>query len=176
MTKLGVIVGSTRKNSFSKQWADNIVTLYPEGTEVEFLDIANLPLYNQDLDENSPQAYTDFREAVKRQDLILFVTPEHNRTISAALKNALDVASRPWGQSVWNGKPALIASQSISGIAGSNANKDMLKILGFLNMPVAGQPEVMLGNSQELLKDGKAPQGTLDFLQTAVDAHVALLK
>ncbi|MGF3065954.1 NADPH-dependent FMN reductase [Facklamia sp. P12945] len=176
MTKLGVIVGSTRKNSFSKQWADNIVTLYPEGTEVEFLDIANLPLYNQDLDENSPQAYTDFREAVKRQDLILFVTPEHNRTISAALKNALDVASRPWGQSVWNGKPALIASHSISAMGGSIANKDLVKILSFLNMPTVGQPEVMLPSSANLLNDGKAPQDTLDFLQTAVDAHLNLLK
>ncbi|MGX7108121.1 NADPH-dependent FMN reductase [Facklamia miroungae] len=175
MTKLGVIVGSTRKNSFSKQWADNIVSLYPEETEVEYLDIANLPLYNQDYDENSPQAYTDFREAVKRQDLILFVTPEHNRTMSAALKNALDVASRPWGESVWGGKPALVASHSISVLGGAMANKDVHKSLGFLNMKAVGQPEVILSNSPDLLKDGKAPQGTLDFLQTAVNAHLALL-
>ncbi|MBG9980225.1 NAD(P)H-dependent oxidoreductase [Facklamia sp. DSM 111018] len=177
MTKLGIIVGSTRANSFSKQWADNIAPLYPEGTEIEYLDIANLPLYNQDLDANSPQEYTEFRQDVERQDAILFVTPEHNRSISAALKNALDVASRPWGESVWGGKPTLIASHSISGISGFGANHHLRQILTFLGMPMVTQPEVYLANSQELLdENGKAPQDTLDFLQTAVDAHISMVK
>lgn len=176
MTKLGIIVGSNRANSFSKQWAGVIATLYPADVEVEYLEIDKLPIYNQDLDENSPQEYTDFREGVKRQDMILFITPEHNRSIPAILKNALDVASRPWGQSVWGGKPALVVSHSISAMAGAIANKDLIRMVNFLGMPVVGQPEVMLANSHELLVDGKAPQNTMAFLQTAVDAHLDLMK
>lgn len=176
MVKIGVVVGSIRENSFSQQWADNIVTLYPDGTEIEFLKIADLPLYNQDYDEKNIPEYTDFRAAVKGLDGVLFVTPEHNRSIPAALKNALDVASRPWGENVWAEKPAMIASHSISGISGFGANHHLRQMLTFLDMPTVKQPEVYLGNSQDLLdEEGKAPQDTLDFLQSAVDAHVDLI-
>ncbi|GAJ25800.1 oxidoreductase [Liquorilactobacillus sucicola DSM 21376 = JCM 15457] len=101
MTKYGVVVGSIRKNSYSKGVADAIVAGLPEGSDVTYLDIASLPLYNQDYDADSPAVYTKFRDEVKAQDAFIFVTPEHNRSIPAALKNALDVASRPWGQNVW---------------------------------------------------------------------------
>ena len=95
MTKYGVIVGSTRKNSYSEAVAKAIIKGLPENSDVSFITIGDLPLYNQDLDENSPEAYTRFRNEVVKQDAIIFVTPEHNRSIPAALKNALDVASRP---------------------------------------------------------------------------------
>lgn len=178
MTKVGIVVGSLRKESFARKWANNMVELFPEEYEVEFLEIGNLPLYNEEYDTDSPAEYTAFREAVARQDAILFATPEYNRSISGSLKNALDVASRPWGESVWNGKPALIVSHSISNISGFGANHHLRQMLTFLNMPMVLQPEVYLANSQDLIgEDGKVNnQGTLDFLQTAVDAFVDLIK
>lgn len=178
MVKVGIIVGSTRENSFSGLWAEAFSKLYPQDVEVTFIPIADLPLYNQDYDENNPETYTKFRQTVAAQDGILFVTPEHNRTISAALKNALDVASRPWGESVWGGKPALIASQSISGLSGFGANHHLRQVLTFLDMPTVQQPEVYLANSQDQFDDqGELKsEDTKEFLQKAVDAHVDLIK
>lgn len=178
MTKVGIIVGSTRKNSFSGMWAKAMAELYPAGTEVTFIDIANLPLYNQDYDENSPQEYTDFREQVAAQDGILFVTPEHNRSVPAALKNALDVASRPWGESVWGGKPALVASHSISGLSGFGANHHLRQSLAFLDMPTVQQPELYLANSQDYFDDNGTlnNEDTKEFLKGAVDAHFNLIE
>src|SRR5699024_7790802 len=102
---------------------------------------------------------------------------EYNRSIPGVLKNALDVASRPWGQSVWSGKPALVVSHSISNVSGSLAQYHLRQVLAFLDMPVLGQPEVMLANSQNLIgEDGKVNnQGTIDFLQSVVDAFVAFI-
>lgn len=128
MTKYGVVVGSIRENSYSKGVADALVAGLPADAEVTYLNIADLPLYNQDFDAASPEVYTRFRNDVLAQDAFIFVTPEHNRSIPAALKNALDVASRPWGQNVWQGKPALVASQSISGIAGVLAHHVLRQI------------------------------------------------
>lgn len=178
MPKVGIVIGSIRKNSFSEQLAKNIVELFPEGYEAEFVEIANLPLYSQDSDENIPEVYTSFRETVKGLDAVLFVTPEHNRSIPAALKNALDVGSRPYGSNVWNGKPALIVSQSPSNLSGFGANHHLRQVLAFLNMPVVQQPEVYIANVHELLgEDGKITnQGTVDFLQSVVDTFVALVK
>lgn len=178
MTKVGIVLGSIRKNSFSEQIAKNIATLFPDGYEAEFIDIAKLPLYNQDYDDNSPEEYTTFRNKIKEVDAVLFVTPEHNRSIPAALKNALDVASRPWGQSVWNGKPAAIISQSISGLSGFGANHHLRQCLTFLNMPTVQQPEVYLANAQELLDDnGKINnEGTIEFLQGFVNTFVDLIR
>ena len=177
MTKIGVVVGTLRKESFSRKWATNIVGLLPEGFEVEFLEIGNLPLYNEEYDANSPAEYTAFRDSVARQDAIIFATGEYNRSIPGALKNALDVASRPWGQSVWAGKPAMVVSHSISGISGSLSQYHLRQILSYLDMPILNQPEVMLANSQNLIgEDGKVNnQGTLDFLQSVVDVFVPFI-
>jgi len=168
MIKYGVIVGSTRKNSYSEVVAKAIVKKgLPENAEVKFITIGDLPLYNQDLDANSPKEYTRFREEVASQDAIIFVTPEHNRSIPAALKNALDIASRPWGENVWDGKPALVASQSISGISGVLANHVLRQSLTFLNMPTMQQPEVYIANSNNLFDENLQPtnKGTEEFLE-----------
>ena len=176
MSKVGIVVGSIRDNSFSEQLANNIVELFPEGYETEFIEIANLPLYNQDSDENIPEVYTSFRETIKALDAVVFVTPEHNRSIPAALKNALDVGSRPYGSNVWDGKPALIVSQSPSNLSGFGANHHLRQVLAFLNMPVVQQPEAYIANVLELLgEDGKITnQETVGFLQSVVDAFIAL--
>lgn len=178
MAKVGVVLGSIRNNSFSEQLAKNIVSLLPADHEAEFVDIANLPLYNQDYDENSPQEYVSFREKIKRLDAVIFVTPEHNRSVPAALKNALDVGSRPYGASVWGGKPALIVSQSPGNIAGFGANHHLRQVLTFLDMPVVQQPEVYIAGVHELLgQDGKITnEDTNKFLQSAVDVFVSLIK
>lgn len=175
MTKIGVVVGSLRKDSFARKWAVELSELFPAGYEVEFLEIGNLPLYNEEYDANSPAEYTEFRNAVAAQDAIIFSTPEYNRSTSAALKNALDVASRPWGQSVWGGKPALIMGHSISGLSGTNAVQALRPVLAFLDMPVLAQPEVYLANSHEFFgEDGRLNNDdSRAFLQSVADAFVA---
>jgi chromate reductase, NAD(P)H dehydrogenase (quinone) len=178
MTKIGIVVGSLRKESFSKKIAANVATLFPEGYETEFVEIGNLPLYNEEYDGNSPPEYTSFRNTIKGMYAILFVTPEYNRSVPGVLKKALDVGSRPYGESVWNGKPAAIISQSISNLSGFGANHHLRQSLTFLNMPIVQQPEVYLANSQDLLdENGKINnEGTIQFLQGFVDAFVDLIK
>lgn len=110
-------------------------------------------------------------------DAVLFVTPEYNRSIPAVLKNALDVASRPYGESVWSGKPAAIISQSPGGIAGFGANHHLRQVLTFLNMPIVQQPEAYIGSVHELLdENGKLNGDTADFLQGFVNEFVELIK
>lgn len=177
MTKYGVVVGSIRKNSFSRTLANGIVAGLPADAEVTYLEIADLPLYNQDHDADSPEEYTRFRELVAAQDAIIFATPEHNRSIPAALKNALDIASRPWGQNVWAGKPALVASQSISGLSGALANHVLRQSLTFLDMPTLQQPEVYIANSGELLGESGevANEDTAAFLKSVAASFDAFV-
>ncbi len=153
MKTIGIVVGSLRKNAFSKSIADYIASKPVEGFEFKFIEIGNLPLYNQDFDENSPQSYIDFRNEVKAVDAVLFVTPEHNRSFPAALKNALDVASRPYGENVWNGKPAAIVSESPGAISGFGAYHHLKQVLGFLNLYVLAQPEAYVGNIMSSLDE-----------------------
>ena len=180
MTKIGILVGSLRKESFSKKIAANVAALFPEGYETEFVEIGNLPFYNQDYDnENNVRVeYATFRDRIKEIDAILFVTPEYNRSVPAVLSNALDIGSRPHGESVWNGKPAAIISQSPGSLGGFGANHHLRQILVCLNMPVVQQPEAYLGNTAALLdENGNVKnEGTVQFLQSFVDTFVNLIK
>lgn len=173
--KIAIVVGSIRKNSFSQQLAQNLVELFPEGYQAEFIKIDHLPIYNQDYDTaNTPAEYGPFRDQLRGADAVLFVTPEHNRAIPAALKNALDIGSRPYGQSVWNGKPALVVSQSPGQISGFGANHNLRQILVFLNMAVVAQPEAYIAETHKLLnEEGKITnEGTINFLQSVIDAFI----
>jgi chromate reductase len=180
MTKVGILVGSLRKESFSKKLAANVASLFPNGYETEFVEIGDLALYNQDFDDenNAPPEYTTFRNKMKEMEAVLFVTPEYNRSIPAVLKNALDVGSRPYGASVWNNKPAAIISQSPGKLSGFGANHHLRQPLVFLNMPILQQPEAYIGNVADILdEDGKIKdEGTVKFLQSFVDAFVDLIK
>ncbi|GIN72875.1 flavin reductase [Bacillus sp. J14TS2] len=180
MTKVGILVGSLRKDSFSKKIAKNVATLFPEGYETEIVEIGNLPLYNQDYDDenNVPEAYTTFRTTMQAIDAVLFVTPEYNRSVPSVLKNALDVGSRPYGSSVWDGKAAAIISQSPGNLSAFGANHHLRQSLVFLNMPTLQQPEAYLANVAELLDENGHLQneGTRNFLQTFVDAFIELIK
>ncbi|WP_195853065.1 NADPH-dependent FMN reductase [Aerococcus mictus] len=171
MTKYGVVLGSIRKNSFSEAIAKGIVKGLPEDAEVTFIETADLPLYSQDYDEapEQPKEYTRFREEVKAQDAIIFVTPEHNRSVPASLKNAIDLGSRPYGSSVWEGKPALVASQSPAGIGGAIANHTLRQSLVFLDRPVMQQPELYIGNSANFIgENGEiTAEDTQEFLANA---------
>ena len=180
MTKIGILVGSLRKESFSGKIAANVAALFPEGYESEFIEIENLPFYNQDYDnENNVRAeYTNFRNRIKEIDAVLFVTPEYNRSVPAVLSNALDVGSRPYGASVWNGKPAAIISQSPGNLGGFGANHHLRQIITCLNMPVVQQPEAYIGNTAALLDENGdfKNEGTIQFLQSFVDTFVDLIK
>lgn len=173
--KIAIIVGSIRKNSYSQSLANNLVALLPEGYDAEFVKIDNLPFYNPDLDDgNPPDQYRLFREQVRDVDAVIFVTPEYNRSYPAALKNALDVGSRPYGHSVWNGKPALVVSQSPGNLSGFGANHHLRQVLTILNMPTLQQPEAYIAHTNKLIDEhGKiSNEGTLEFLQSVVDAFV----
>lgn len=160
--RVAVLVGSLRKQSFNKKLADALTALAPSGLALEQVEIGDLPLYNQDLDTDAPPpSWTRFREAVKGADAVLFVTPEYNRSMTGALKNAIDVGSRPWGKSVWGGKPAAVITASPGALGGYGANHHVRQSLAALNVPLLPSPELYLNgigeafDEQGALKDGK---------------------
>jgi chromate reductase len=157
--KIAVIVGSLRKNSNSSRLGKAIEAEAPKSLEFEHIQIDNLPFYNQDLDPNdAPAEWTAFRDKMRGFDAVLFVTPEYNRSVPGVLKNAIDVGSRPYGQSVWSGKPAAVVSSSIGPIGGFGANHHLRQSLHFLDMPALQQPEMYLGsvNDEWFTEDGRA--------------------
>ncbi|MFC0217629.1 NADPH-dependent FMN reductase [Pseudochelatococcus lubricantis] len=165
---VAVFVGSLRKASFNRKIAHVLADIAADSLKLEIVEIGDLPLYNQDLDDEGtpPAAWTAFREKVKGFDAVLFVTPEYNRSVPAVLKNALDVGSRPYGQSVWGGKPGAVVSVSIGAIGGFGANHHLRQSLVFLNVPTLQQPEAYIGGVGHLLDDdGKLTnEGTRTFL------------
>jgi chromate reductase len=114
---VAVIVGSLRKGSINRHVANALAELAPSAMKLNIIEIGQLPIYNQDGDENPPAAWTAFRDRIRAADAVLFVTPEHNRSVPAALKNALDIGSRPYGKSAWSGKPGAVVTASPGGIA-----------------------------------------------------------
>jgi len=174
--KIGILAGSLRKESFSKKIGQAIISMAPEGFEFTTVSLADLPMYNQDFDDDNqvPEAYTVFRNEMKSLDGVIFITPEYNRSVPAVLKNALDVGSRPYGQSVWDGKPAAIISNSPGNIAGYGANHHLRQSLVFLNVPAMQQPEVYINKANELFDDNGQfkDERSKDMLQKAIDAYI----
>lgn len=175
---IGIITGSLRKNSFSGSIADYISNHAPEGYAFQTVDISRLPLYNQDSDAENIPEYTAFREQIKGLDAVLFITPEHNRSIPAALKNALDVGSRPYGANVWSGKPGAVISQSPGGIGGFGANQHLRQVLTFLNILTLAQPEAYIGAYYTLIDEtGKLTnEETKSFLDSFLTAFAAWIE
>lgn len=180
MVKVGIIAGSLRKDSFSKKIAQKAKELFPAGFEAELIDISNLPVYNEDYDSggNPPEGYTSFRNKMKEVDAVLFVTPEYNRSMPPALKNALDVGPRPYGDSVWEGKPAAIISQSPGRLSGFGANHHLRQVLVFLNMPVVQQPETYIGIEENSFDSNGnlVDERIIASIEALVDAFVELIK
>ncbi|MBV8471950.1 MAG: NAD(P)H-dependent oxidoreductase [Hyphomicrobiales bacterium] len=143
---VAVFVGSLRKGAFSRMTAQALSAVAPPELKLQIVEIGQLPLYNPDDDGAAPHpAWAAFRARVKAADAVLFVTPEYNRSVPAALKNALDVASRPYGQNAWNGKPGAVVSTSPGAIGGFGANHHLRQSLVFLNVPAMQQPEAYIG-------------------------------
>lgn len=145
--KIAVIIGSLRNNSNSGRIARAIMKEAPKSLAFDIVPIGDLPFYNQDLETASPPpTWSTFRDRVKSADAVLFVTPEYNRSLPAVIKNAIDVGSRPYGQSAWAGKPAAVVSSSLGPISGFGANHHLRQSLAFLDMPALQQPEMYLGS------------------------------
>lgn len=175
---VGIVVGSLRNDSYNKSIADYVVSILPSDYEAKFIHLDGVEIFNQDLEGNPPASWVRLREEVKSSDAYLFFTPEYNRSIPAVLKNALDVASRPYGENVWTGKPAGIVSVSIGGLSGFGANHHLRQVLTFLNVYPLQQPEAYIGNAGELVdENGKLTnERTQKFLQSYVEAFDAWVK
>lgn len=171
---IAVLVGSLRKGAYSKSVANCLISLAPNSFKMNIIEIGNLPIYNQDYDEETIEVYTQFRNTIKESDAILIVTAEHNRSIPAVLKNVLDVGSRPFGKSVWSGKPGAIASQSYGSIGGFGANHHLRQVASFLDIRMMNQPECYLGEIMDSLDENGiiTSKRTIVFLQKFMDSYV----
>jgi chromate reductase len=174
-SKVAVIVGSLRTASWNRKVAQELIALAPPALQAEIVEIGQLPLYNQDLDDkgNPPPAWTAFREQMKTYDAVLFVTPEYNRSVPAPLKNAIDVGSRPYGKSVWDGKPGAVVSVSPGAIGAFGANHHLRQSLVFLNVPCLQMPEAYIGDIAKRFdeKGGLSDKSTREFLQKFMAAY-----
>jgi len=175
--KIGVLVGSLRKESYCKKLFKNLKELAPGSIDLEYVEIGNLPMYNQDYDDegNPPSEYTKFREDMKKYAGFLFITPEYNRTMPAVIKNALDVGSRPYGESIWDGKPGAVISVSPGALGGFGANHQIRQALVFLNVPAMQQPEAYIGNIADIMDEsGKITnESVLDYLKDIMESFAA---
>lgn len=173
--KIGLIVGSLRKGSWNRKVAEVVQGLFPEGYEAEFIEIGDLPFFNEDFERENrePESYGTFRKQLDEADAFMFFTPEYNRSVPAVLKNAIDVGSRPYGKNQWDGKPAAVLSASIGGFGAMEANFALRQNFIFVNLMVMQQPEVYLSNVANLFdKDGNMVEDTKNFLQQVVDAFI----
>jgi len=172
--KIAILVGSLRKDSLNRKVARSICAIRGDNLDCTMVEIGDLPLYNQDYDgaADEPEQFARFRDQVRPVDGVLFVSPEYNRGVPGVLKNAIDVGSRPYGQSVWNGKPAAIVTVSPGSIGGFGSNHQIRQAAVFLNMPVMQQPEAYLGHvtDDSFDADGCLKDGPLKDLVTKL-AH-----
>ncbi len=175
---VAVLVGSLRRESFSRKIALAIAEVAPPSLKLELVEIRGLPLYDQDADASPPAPWTEFRERIRRSDAVLFVTPEYNRSVPGVLKNAIDVGSRPYGQSAWSGKPGAVVSVSPGALGAFGANHHLRQSLVFLDVPAMQQPEAYVGGVASLLDaDGRVTnEGTREFLRKYAEAFAAWIE
>jgi chromate reductase len=174
-----VLVGSLRKESLNRKMANALIALNIAPLKFEFAEFGHLPSYNQDLEgENVPTSWVSFRRQIKAADACLFVTPEYNRSMPGALKNAMDVASRPYGESGWEGKPGAVISVSPGALGAFGANHHLRQCLVFLNVPTMQQPEAYIGGAADLFDaEGKLiSESTKEFLGKFTRAFAAWIE
>lgn len=173
-TNIAVIVGSLRKDSLNGQLAAALAKLAPANFAFKVVEIGDLPLYDQDDDGTPAPAVARLRAEIKAADAVIFVTPEYNRSIPGVLKNAIDHASRPWGQSVWAGKPAGVIGISVGAMGTAMAQQHLRNILAFLDMPTMAQPEAYLQFREGMFNaDGCVGADSKPFLQGWMDSFAA---
>ena len=175
--QIAVVVGSLRKDSFNRKLANAIVKLAPPEFSFKQVQISDLPLYNQDDDANQAESVKRLKGEIKGAQGILFVTPEYNRSMPGVLKNAIDNASRPYGQSVWAGKPAGVIGASIGVIGTAMAQQHLRNVLAFLDVPTLSQPEAFIHAKDGLFDEaGNISADSKQFLQNWMDRYVAWVK
>jgi chromate reductase len=176
--RIGVVVGSLRKDSFNRKLALALAHLAPSDFTFEHLRIDDLPMYNQDDDGNQSAPVKRLKSEIAAVDGLLFVTPEYNRSVPGVLKNAIDQASRPYGQSAWAGKPAGVIGVSVGAIGTALAQQHLRNVLSYLDVPTLTQPEVFVQNKEDLFDDKGhiGNEATKKFLQTWVDRYVGWVK
>jgi chromate reductase, NAD(P)H dehydrogenase (quinone) len=176
--RVGVFVGSLRKESFTRKVANAIVTVAPPSLSFEFVDIGAVSHYNQDLETSPPADWLTFRQKASAVDALLFVTPEYNRSVPGVLKNAIDVGSRPARKGALNGKPGAVVSVSPGSIGGFGANQHLRQSLVFLDVPTLQQPEAYVGGADKLF-DATGQlinDSTREFLRTFISAFAAWIE
>ncbi len=175
--KIAVIVGSLRRDSFNRRLAEALAKLGANGFAFTQLPIHDLPLYNQDDDDKPAEPVLRLKAQISASQGVLFVTPEYNRSIPGVLKNAIDHASRPYGQSAWAGKPAGVIGASVGAIGTSMAQQHLRNILAYLDMPTLGQPEAFIHASAGLFDSaGQLSESPKKFLQAWMDRYGAWVK
>lgn len=175
--QIAVVVGSLRKDSFNRKLANAIAKLAPPEFSFKQIDIGDLPLYNQDDDAQQAPSVVRLKAEIGAAQALLFLTPEYNRSIPGVLKNAIDHASRPYGQSVWTGKPAGVLGVSVGAIGTAMAQQHLRNILAYLDMPTLAQPEAFIHAKDGLFDgDGNIGPGSKAFLQKWMDQYVAWVK
>ena len=176
--QIGYVIGSLRKESHNRKLANALIKLGPPDFNFKELRIGDLPLYNQDDDRSQAPEVQRFKSELRAVDAVMFVTPEYNRSIPGVLKNALDNASRPYGQNAWAGKPAGIIGASIGAISTAVAQLHLRTILAYLDMPTLGQPEVYIHVKEGFFDDAGniANSDTRKFLHTWMDKYAAWVK
>ncbi|MDP5009156.1 MAG: NAD(P)H-dependent oxidoreductase [Glaciimonas sp.] len=175
--QIAVVVGSLRRDSFNRKFADAIVKLAPAEFVFKQVQISDLPLYNQDDDDNPTEPIKRLKSEIMTEQGLLFVTTEYNCSIPGVLKNAIDHASRPYGKSVWAGKPAGVLGVSIGAAGTAMAQQHLRNILAYLDVPTLGQPEAFIQNKDSLFDAaGNIGEGSKKFLQNWMDAYIAWVK
>lgn len=175
--RIGIIVGSLRKESLNRQLANALMPLLPEDVHATMLCIDNLPLYNQDDDGHPAESVKRFKAEIKSCDGLLFITPEYNRSIPGVLKNAIDHASRPYGESAFAGIPAAVTGVSVGSIGTALAQQHLRNVLAYLDVPLLGQPEAFIHAKEGLFDaSGALGAGSKSFFQAFIDRFVDWVK
>jgi chromate reductase len=175
--QIALIVGSIRKESLNRRFAEALIRLAPPEFSFNSVRIDDLPLYNPDDDERPPGPVVRLKQEISGADGVLFVTPEYNRSITSVLKNAIDHASRPYGKSSWRGKPAGVVGISVGAVGTAVAQQQLRNILAYLDMPTLGQPEAFIQFKEVLFdEDGGIGASSRQFLQSWMDLYVEWIK
>lgn len=174
---IAVLIGSLRRESFNRKLAHAIAGLAPQDFTFEQLQIDDLPLYSQDDDVHQAASVVRLKAEIQKSHALLFITPEYNRSIPGVLKNAIDHASRPYGQSAWGGKPAGVMGVSVGSIGTALAQQHLRSVLSYLDVPTMGQPEAYIKAKDDLFgAEGTIGEGSKEFFQHWMDTYVEWIK
>lgn len=170
------LCGSLRRESYNRAALLAARSLCPPGHALAIFDLAGLPVFNQDEERNPPQRVVELKTAIRDADAVLFATPEYNYSVPGGLKNAIDWASRPYGDNAWQGKPAAIMGASIGMLGSARAQYHLRQMLVFLDMPVVNQPEVMIAHAPQAFVDGQLPEQSQALVGRLLQALIDLAR